>query len=65
VKEAVVSHHLPPMGCLMLLCALTAPGAATAEASGIGVHLGVHGAKHSASGCGGTAGEGTAIKSPK
>jgi len=30
------------MGCLMLLCALTAPGAATAEAAGIGVHLGGH-----------------------
>jgi hypothetical protein len=37
-----VSRHLPPMGCLMLLCALTAPGAAAAEAAGIGVHLGVH-----------------------
>jgi len=30
VKEAVVSRHLPA-GCL-LLCALIAPGAATAEA---------------------------------
>ena len=35
-----MSRHLQPMGCLMLLCALTAPGAATAEAAGIGVHWG-------------------------
>jgi hypothetical protein len=35
-----MSRHLPPMGCLMLLCVLTAPGAATAEAAGIGVHWG-------------------------
>ena len=28
--------------CLMLLCGLIAPGATTAEAAGIGVHLRVH-----------------------
>ena len=37
-----MSRHLQPMGCLMLLCALTAPGAAAAEAAGIGVHVRVH-----------------------
>ena len=36
-----MSRHLPA-GCLMLLCALIAPGAASAEAAGIGVHLRVH-----------------------
>jgi hypothetical protein len=37
-----MSRRFSPVDCLMLLCVLTAPGAATAEASGIGVHLGVH-----------------------
>ena len=36
-----MSRHLPA-GCLMLLCALIALGAATAEAAGIGVHLRGH-----------------------
>ena len=37
-----MSRRFSPVGCLMLLCALTAPGAAAAEVAGIGVHLGVH-----------------------
>jgi len=37
-----MSRRFSPVGCLMLLCVLTAPGAATAEAADIGVHLGVH-----------------------
>ena len=37
-----MSRHFLPAGRLMLLCALIAPGAATAEAAGIGVHLRVH-----------------------
>jgi hypothetical protein len=80
------------MGCLMLLCVLTAPGAATAEAAGIGVHLRVHAQNIPRAVAGGhnphvgveagaqapsrlnpntrsiqldTAGESTAIKSPK
>jgi hypothetical protein len=36
-----MSRRFSPVGCFMLLCVLTAPGAATAEASGIG-DLGVH-----------------------
>ena len=30
------------LACLVLLCGLLAPGATTAEAAGIGVHLRVH-----------------------
>ena len=37
-----MSGHFPVLDCLMLLCARIAPGAATAEAAGIGVHLTVH-----------------------
>jgi hypothetical protein len=37
-----MSRRFSSVGCFMLLCVLTAPGAATAEASGIGAHLGVH-----------------------
>jgi hypothetical protein len=42
VKDAVMSRRFSPVGCLMLLCVLTAPGAATAEAADIGVHLRGH-----------------------
>ena len=37
-----MSRHFPVLACLMLLCAQIAPGATTAEAAGIGVHLTVH-----------------------
>ena len=42
VKEAVLSRRFSLPACLVLLCAVIAPGAATAEAAGIGVHLRVH-----------------------
>ena len=87
-----MSRHFSPAGCLMLLCALIAPGPTTAEAVGIGVHLRVHAQNipravagghnpHVGVGAGAqapsrlnpntrsiqldTAGESTAIKSPK
>ena len=37
-----MSRHFLPAGGLMLLCVLIAPGATTADAAGIGVHLRVH-----------------------
>ena len=37
-----MSRHFLLAGCLMLLYALIALGASTAEAAGIGVHLRVH-----------------------
>jgi hypothetical protein len=42
VKDAVMSRRFSLPACLMLLCVLTAPGAAPAEATGIGVHLRGH-----------------------
>jgi hypothetical protein len=42
VKEAVTSRRFSLPTCLVLLRAVIAPGAATAEAAGIGVHLRVH-----------------------
>jgi hypothetical protein len=42
VKDAVMSRRFSPVGCLMLLRVLTAPGAATAEAADIWRAIGVH-----------------------
>jgi hypothetical protein len=69
-----MSSHFLPAGYLMLLCAPIALGPATAEAAGIGVHLRVHAQNIPRAVAGGhntrsiqldTAGESTAIKSPK
>ena len=42
MKEAVTASRFSLPACLVLLCGLIALGPTTAEAAGIGVHLGVH-----------------------